>query len=239
MTAAPGMPAQDRYPFWTWEDLAILTGMVLPSLVIAGTVVRLGGQLAPSLFNSSAMKLLPFQALVYVLLFATLWGLLRLRYDRPFWRSLSWNFLFSRAWVSLALGPVIALLISTIGVMIKAPVVTTPFEAFLADRTSLAVFLFFAVLLGPLCEELAFRGFVFPLIARDLGAWTAVILSALPFALLHGPQYQWSWQHILLVFLAGVVFGWIRAVSGSTAAATLAHGTYNLTFFIGFIALRS
>ena len=57
----------------------------------------------------------------------------------------------------------------------------------------------FAVVLGPIYEELFFRGFLFPLLAKTFGAAAGIILSALPFALLHGAQNQWAWQQITLV----------------------------------------
>jgi membrane protease YdiL (CAAX protease family) len=93
----------------------------------------------------------------------------------------------------------------------------------------------FGVSIGPLCEELAFRGFLMPLLIRSLGAWAGVLITALPFALLHGPQYSWSWQHIVLLALAGTAFGLVRHLSGSTAAAVMTHATYNLTFFSALV----
>jgi membrane protease YdiL (CAAX protease family) len=228
-----------EYPFWSWEDLAIFGGLLLPSLLLSAMVVQIAAYFSPQSFKSAAMRILPFQALVYFFLFASLWALLRMRYDAPFWRSLAWNFRLAQAWKPIILGPLLAISISVTGVLIKAPVLATPFEDMTRDRGSSAAFLFFAVVLGPLCEELAFRGFLFPLVERATGGLSAIIVSALPFALLHGQQYQWSWQHVLLVFLAGCGFGWLRYRSGSTAAATLLHSTYNLTFFLGLMVLRA
>ena len=41
-----------------------------------------------------------------------------------------------------------------------------------------------------------------------------------------------------LVGLAGMAFGWARHKTGSTAAATAMHATYNFTFFVGFVVTR-
>jgi hypothetical protein len=106
----------------------------------------------------------------------------------------------------------------------------------LRDRTSLALVGVFAVTLGPLCEELIFRGFLQPLLARTLGAAAGVVVTAAVFALPHGPQYAWSWQHVLLITLAGAVFGWVRHRSGSTMAAAVMHAGYNLVFFAALAA---
>jgi membrane protease YdiL (CAAX protease family) len=92
--------------------------------------------------------------------------------------------------------------------------------------------------IGPFFEELVFRGFLQPLLERALGAVPAIVLAAIPFALLHGVQYQWSWQHLALIMLAGCAFGTARYLAGSTAAAALLHIGYNVTLFIGYLLQR-
>ena len=52
---------------------------------------------------------------------------------------------------------------------------------------------------------------------------------------MHGQEYQWFWQQLLVIGLAGVAFGYARYKTGSTAAAALLHGGYNLTFFVGYL----
>ena len=103
----------------------------------------------------------------------------------------------------------------------------------LISEPRLALLRIFAVVLGPVFEELLFRGFLQPLLERALGRWLAILLAATGFAMLHGQQYQWAWQQLLVVGLAGVAFGYARYKTGSTAAAALLHGGYNLTFFVG------
>jgi membrane protease YdiL (CAAX protease family) len=93
-------------------------------------------------------------------------------------------------------------------------------------------------LIGPVWEELLFRGFLFPLLTKSVGPWLGIVLSAIPFALLHGAQNQWSWQYVLLIFLAGFVFGYTRHKTGSTAAAALVHAGYNFLYFAGFVLQR-
>jgi membrane protease YdiL (CAAX protease family) len=113
-----------------------------------------------------------------------------------------------------------------------------PLMDLLRDRVSLILVGAVAVTLGPLCEELAFRGFLLPLLIRSLSALPGILITALLFASLHGPEYAWSWRHLLLITLAGVAFGWMRYRSGSTATATVMHAAYNLTFFVGMVAQR-
>jgi membrane protease YdiL (CAAX protease family) len=106
----------------------------------------------------------------------------------------------------------------------------------LDNRPTLILFSIFVVILGPLCEELAFRGFLLPLFVRSLGAAAGIMVTGLLFGCLHAPEYSWSWRHVLLVSLAGSVFGWVRYKTGSAAASTYMHSTYNLTQFAAFVA---
>jgi membrane protease YdiL (CAAX protease family) len=84
----------------------------------------------------------------------------------------------------------------------------------------------FAVTLGPLMEELFFRGFLYPVIARRLGAFWGIILTALPFGVMHYSQYR-SWGAVLIIVLVGIVLTTIRAVTKSVASSFLAHVGYN------------
>src|SRR5258706_14643021 len=92
---------------------------------------------------------------------------------------------------------------------------------------------------GPLSEELIFRGFLQPLLVRSLGAFAGILAAALPFGLLHFQEYGNSWRHVLLISLAGTMFGWVRHVTGSTKASTIMHAAYNAVFFLALFSQRS
>ena len=109
----------------------------------------------------------------------------------------------------------------------------TPFEH-LFDRPRDAYLLaIIAVSIGPLMEELFFRGFMYPVLARRMGAAWAIVLTALPFGLIHLPQYGWAWGGLLVIILVGVVCGVVRAVTRSVAASFLVHVGYNGTQMTG------
>jgi uncharacterized protein len=129
----------------------------------------------------------------------------------------------------------LAIGLSVLGVVLRTPAIPTPVDRLISGRGSLLLVIVFAVVLGPVFEELLFRGFFQPLLERALGAWPAIILAATGFALLHGQEYRWMWQQLLVVGLAGVAFGYARFKAGSTAAAALLHSGYNLTFFVGYL----
>ena len=106
----------------------------------------------------------------------------------------------------------------------------------LQNRPTVVLFAIFVVILGPLCEELAFRGFLMPLLMRSFGPATGIIATGFLFGSLHGPEYGWHWQQAVLISVAGMVFGWVRFRTGSTAAAVAMHSTYNLTQLAAFLA---
>jgi membrane protease YdiL (CAAX protease family) len=80
------------------------------------------------------------------------------------------------------------------------------------------------VFLGPLQEELVFRGFFFRGMAPSIGNWPAILLTAVVWAVSHG-QYQWFF--IGEIFALGVLFGWLRCRSGSTILSLILHAAVN------------
>jgi hypothetical protein len=241
MSGAQPMPClepsatPERYPFWGYQDLTLFAALALPSLLLAFGLVQAVVLVSGARPAGKAGPLLAGQFLGYGFLFLSLYGLLKLRYNRPFWSSLGWVRPRAGLWTSVIGGPVVALLVASLGVVLQTPEIQMPIKDLFTDRFSIALVAVFATTLGPLCEELAFRGFLLPLVARSLGRVAGVLIAALPFAILHGPQYSWSWRHILLVALAGVAFGCMRLWSRSTLAATLMHAGYNLTFFSAYL----
>lgn len=221
-----------EYPFWTYEDLGVFIGSIIPVFLLSWLFIHV----IP--VRSSAVRAMVIQSLFYALLFGVLYLLVAWRYEQPFWRSLRWS-PFRLPFLCAATGPVLAIGTSALGVLMKAPNVPSPIEDLISDRRSLFVMMLFLTVIGPVFEELIFRGFLFPLLARSVGPWLGILLTATPFALVHGSQYQWSWQLLTLVGLAGAVFGFVRYKTGSTAAATLVHTGYNATFFIGFLVQKS
>jgi uncharacterized protein len=93
-----------------------------------------------------------------------------------------------------------------------------------------------AVVLGPIAEELAFRGFLMPLLIRSTHAAAAgIVITGVIFGSAHGYEYKWAWQYMLLVSLAGCVFGWAKYKTRSTVAGALMHSAFNLTQFAALI----
>jgi membrane protease YdiL (CAAX protease family) len=223
-----------RGPVWGYLDLALYMGAVLPSWALAFLLSQTSRSLAPRLFSSDAVRTLVFQSFMYVFLVGALYLVIAWRYHEPFWRSLGWTFPIPNALLLLIVGPALAVALSALGVLLRAPMDGSQIEILIKSRASLAAIILFGVLLAPIFEEMLFRGFLLPLLARSLGPELGILLTAIPFALLHGAQNQWAWQPVLLIGIAGVAFGYVRYKTGSTTAAFLMHSAYNAMGFLGY-----
>lgn len=234
-----GTPAPEREPFWTYSDLAIFIGLTIPSLLLGLGLVRALEFLFRIQPKIRMLELLPAQFLGYGLMFTGLMLLFRWQYHRPFWSSLGWTPLRMPALLVVAAGLAAAFGVSAISVLLQTPTTTNPMTEMLENPTSLVLVAVFGVTLGPLFEELAFRGFLQPLLVRTFGVAAGVLVAAVPFGLLHYQEYGNSWRHAVLISLAGAAFGAIRQFTGSTKAATLMHASYNALFFVALLAQRN
>ncbi|HEX6896382.1 MAG TPA: type II CAAX endopeptidase family protein [Bryobacteraceae bacterium] len=226
-------PPREAQPFWNYQDVLLFVAFALPSLIVAVLLVQL---VPPSRLFGKAFQALLAQLIWYALVFGALYFMLHARYRAPFWRSLGWRFPFPGMLGVLIGGPVLAIVIGYAGYVLRTPNVQTPFQQMFANRPTVVLFALFAVVVGPLCEELAFRGFLMPLLVRSFGAVAGIVATGALFGLLHAPEYSWSWRHVLLITAAGSAFGWVRYKTASTAASTFMHSAYNLTQFAAFLS---
>jgi len=82
--------------------------------------------------------------------------------------------------------------------------------------------------LGPLVEEILFRGVLLSALTKRWRVGGSVVISALLFAVSHLPSMQWQWYALPdLALLAGAL-AWLRLRTGSLWPAVLAHGVNNL-----------
>ena len=81
---------------------------------------------------------------------------------------------------------------------------------------------FVVCVLAPLTEELTFRGLGFTLLRR-LGAWSAVVLTALAFGLAHGLV-----NALPVLFVFGVGLAYIRLRQNSVVPGIVLHGLFNV-----------
>ena len=200
--------------------------LALPFFVLGVTLSVLLMRAIP-IAKPKAVEILIPQFAGFALALIPLAFLFRVRYDRSLWRSVNFR-LAPREWRrSLLSGTALALLVLMLGTLLKPPPIHSPLQELMDDPASAPYLVVAAITLAPLFEELIFRGLLQPLLVRSAGSVAGVLLAALPFALLHGPEYAWSWRHVLLILIAGCGFGFQRLQTGSTGAAAIMHSAYN------------
>ena len=145
---------------------------------------------------------------------------------------ISWNPIGLRAAaVSLAIGFLSGGTIVTVAVLCQ--------QRLGAERGWNQVML--AVMLGPVVEEVVFRGYLLTaLIALERRfsktgrSWPSIIGVALIFMVAHGARRGATCTQFCCIFATGAVYGFIRIRQESTVAAALTHGCYNLALYLSF-----
>jgi membrane protease YdiL (CAAX protease family) len=219
-------PPEQRTPFWTWSDI-LYAGMLAVPFFIAGVFLSAPLMRVLPEAKPKAVEILVPQFVGFALALIPLAFMFRVRYDQPLWRSVNFGIPAGEWHRSLLAGVGLSVAVLTLGVLLRTPRIPSPIQELFDDPASAPYLMVAAVTLAPLFEELVFRGLLQPLLVRSAGAMAGVFLAALPFALLHGPEYGWSWRHVLLILVAGVGFGLKRLRTNSTGAAAIMHSAYN------------
>lgn len=232
--AAAVEPTGAGLAFWTWGDAVTFVGLLFACLMAFAGILHLTFSGSPRI----ELIMLIAQFLAFGIASIGLAILLRVRYQARFWQSLNWRFNGWNIIPAFVSGVLLAFAVSAVNLLLNTKPVKTDIEALLRDPVAAPIFIFLGVTLAPLFEELFFRGFFQPLFIRTMGRVAGLLISGCLFALLHGPQYKWSWQYLLSLVLAGLTFALIRYRTGSTANSTLVHAGYNFTFFLAFLLLQ-
>jgi uncharacterized protein len=233
------LSAADREPpFWTWRDLLVAAGVAVPLFIAAGLLGSLAVHFIPRNPPKAVTLLVP-QFAGFAVVLIPLVFLFRVRYDRPLWRSVNLPVPHGESYRSLAAGVGLAVLVMITAVLLRPPRIHSPLQELMNDPQSAPYLAVAAVTLAPFFEELFFRGLLQPLLVRDLGVIAGILLSAVPFAVLHGPEFAWSWRHVLLIAIAGTGFAIKRHTSGSLGAAMITHSAYNAVITTGHLVGRN
>lgn len=230
------LPPRPRDPVWTGWDVLQIAGLTLLTLFVVQLVIVIAAKpLAFPRENFTDVAQKPVLALLSELLtyFAVAVFMVLLvegKYHARFWQAIHWNWP-KRVTRFLLLGVVLMFALSLLERLLPTPK-STPFEQFFARPIDAYLTSIFAVTLGPLMEELFFRGFLYPVLELWIGVPLAIFFTALPFGLMHLPQYGYAWGAALVIFLVGVTLTTVRAFTKSVAASFLVHVGYNGTLMI-------
>jgi membrane protease YdiL (CAAX protease family) len=217
LTKIPGPSQRDIFqPYWGYEDIGIF--LLLVTLIAAS--LRLAVRLR--LLSESWVTRPPigFQVVLLLFLIFGFYSLLKLRYHRPVLKPLGW------VWPPLRyfmLAPVLG------SVFAVAVAVFVQLRHQVTAPVSIADVFVLSLVLGPILEESLFRGCLLPVLERSGGKLVAVVVTALLFALFHGPVNAalWFW-----LTATGIAYGWMRIASESTSASALMHASYNLALIL-------
>jgi membrane protease YdiL (CAAX protease family) len=233
--AAPARRAGEN-PVWSGWDVFLIFIVTVVTLVIVQLLSVLGAcrfVYPHESFMQVAQKpvlALLSQLLTYVAVALYMILLLEGKYHTRFWQAIRWNWPGIAGLSFVGVG-VLMLGFDLLGKFLPMPK-ETPFDQFFARPSDAYLTVAFAVSLGPLMEELFFRGFLYPVLAKRLGVIGGILLTALPFALIHMAQYGYAWGAVLIIFLVGIVLTTVRAVTKSVASSFLAHVGYNGTLMV-------
>jgi membrane protease YdiL (CAAX protease family) len=228
MSPEPLFLAEPETPFWGFGEIFLMTAVFLAALGVVG--VSAVGVLHDRARLGYWQVAEEFVA--YVILFAALkvvffWA------GHPLFRSLGWVAQpFSPATL-VTLGLALSFLSGMPLILLRTPEIQTPFEKMLGDSAvSRIAITVFGITIGPVIEELLFRGFLQPVMTSVIGVFPGILVTSLLFGALHLSQNAGMWQSGVIITLAGFAFGTVRHVSGSTKASSLMHIGYNSLPFI-------
>jgi membrane protease YdiL (CAAX protease family) len=157
------------------------------------------------------------QVFAYLLILAFMVSIVKRVPSRDFWQAIRWN--WPKNWSTYLLAGV-ALSFGLQGIAHFLPI---------PKQWALSLF---GITFAPLFEELFFRGFLYPVLARQFGVAIAVLTTAGGFSRIHAQQLGRAWGPLLLIFIVGLALTITRAVTKSVAAGLIMHMAYNGTLSI-------
>jgi hypothetical protein len=226
----------EENPPWTgWEvlALAVLTmfTMIL-CLFVVGYTLR--PYLAPhaewNVVITQPVVVVGGQLLAYFLLFFLMFALVRNHTEGSVLGALRWN--WPKNWTQYLLaGLVLEVFLLPFAYLLPMPK-NIPLDEFFKTARDAYILSVFGIFVAPLFEELFFRGFLYPVLARRWGLPVSIVVTAAAFASIHATQLKYSWGPVLVIFIVGLALTSVRALKKSVAATVLMHMAYNGTIFV-------
>ncbi len=238
--------AETRRAHWGYREvLGLMAVGVLAQVlsVVLGVMVAerfwaSSPEEARNLVGSEPLLAVAVQLLGWLPVLAYIVLIVRHRYGIPLHPGLAWTRPADSALKYVRLGALLALGSLVASMAVGDPDQPSPMQELFANRETLWILALFGVLVAPVLEELAFRGFLFAAFEHAHGPWVALILTSGIFASLHGAQYGWQWPQLTVLVVVGAVFGLVRIRSGSCQASTIVHATYNALLFLAIVSAR-
>ncbi|HYL16093.1 MAG TPA: type II CAAX endopeptidase family protein [Terriglobales bacterium] len=232
MVSPPEFKPKPEDPPWSGWDVLVIVATTIGASFFVGMAVLFAAKLlvyksTPVMDLTRIPELAVLaELLTYFVVFAIMYRVVEVR-TGEFWRAIRWNWP-GASWAGFLLaGALLYFVLAGIGQLLPIPK-HLPIDRFFQNARQATIMSIFAVTVAPLMEELFFRGFLYPVLARRLGVVSGVALTSAAFAILHGAQLKYSWA-VLIIFLVGVALTTVRAITRSVAASFLLHVGYNGT----------
>jgi uncharacterized protein len=223
---------QEDPPWSGWDVLALACMAVIAIFVSVVLVTFLAQRIAYPRTTWLEVAKLPGvvvlgQLLGYLFSLATMYMIVMRHQVEGFWTSMRWNWP-QNGWTYVTAGVILSLGLQLFAHLLPIPK-HLPMDEFFRTAHDAYLLSVFGMTVAPLMEELFFRGFLYPVLARRWGFGISVFVTALAFAMIHDAQLKSSWGPVLVIFIVGLVLTVVRATTRSLAASVLIHIAYNGT----------
>lgn len=218
----------------TWGTLDVVFALVgIMAGVVLTRALGIGLSGTRGWYNAAVMTALYLFFLAIVVMFSIVkyglpWrdlGFKKFRPLRILWLATAW-WLAVRA-VIFVYSLTITSLAGLFGAKPPIESVSTVPRIFGPGLTGFALAVLVAVIIGPIIEEIFFRGFMYPAFKRVFGVWPAIIISSVIFGVFHADP--WLMAPIALM---GVALAYLYEKEGTLAAPIAFHALNNLVSVI-------
>jgi membrane protease YdiL (CAAX protease family) len=232
----PRFSESGDFPVWSGRDLVGIVVVLFVALFLADSFALLIADAVSGVSRDNARALasdprvaVPTQGAAYLATVGFIVRVIKRRHRSRFLQAVHWR--FPAQWLKFLLGGmVLAILIQALSLKLPIPK-QMPIDQYFQSTSGAWMMAGFGTLVAPFCEELFFRGLLFPVVLRRLGMFAGVVITGGLFALIHASQLAHAWAAMSMLFVVGVVLTIVRARAHSLAASVLVHTGYNLALF--------
>lgn len=165
-------------PPWSGVDL-LLIGLVLVAslfffsslsfLIILHSPHSTSSGISPGELSKAPgpLVIVPAMTLAYIAMLASMYGVVKRRYQRPFWQAVAWRWPGDWWMGYMVGGGLLAVGLGLLSRLLPIPK-SLPMDRFFQDRQGAFLMMIFGVAVAPFAEEMLFRGFLYPVLDRWL-----------------------------------------------------------------------
>ena len=238
------MSRELKQEFSTIKDLLKAVGIIWVFDLLLTTILTIFHE---QKLLGKASALFITQTLDVLITIPVIWYFACKKYQKPFKQGFSiFKVSIKTIFASILIGFGIALFSNILFLFTKlrSAMQDAPITKLTSTPSGLIIVAFCAMIIAPFIEELYYRGFLFPILKRKLGAMKGIIYITIWFGLLHAWQLNGNPIAVLNITFVGFILTFLRHKSGSLIPSIVTHYTYNITLFltgaiIGFIMIFS